>query len=97
MEFDWGVGAMRNKTDTVDIFSTALGFAQEVEYQPFVDFLILLDVLIDLENESASEFVVEVLPGGVDALPEIVNGTDVASLALDLVARIGSKITQIRY
>jgi hypothetical protein len=97
MEFDWRVGSVWNKTDTIDILGTTLGFAQKVEYEPLVDFLVLLDVLIDLEDEPASEFVVGVLPGGIDALPEIVNSTDIASFSLDLVTRIGSKITRIYY
>lgn len=78
---------MRNKANTVDFFSTFFGLPQEVENEPFVDFLVLVDLFVNLENEPSAIFVVLVLPGRVDALSEVIDGPDAAGLAVNLIPR----------
>lgn len=50
VEFEGIVWTMGNKSQTVDLFGTSLGFAQEVQNQPFIDFLVSVIIFFDLET-----------------------------------------------
>ena len=44
----------------------------------------MVDFLVDLEDKPAPELVFLILPGGVDALPEVVDGADDPCVTLNL-------------
>jgi hypothetical protein len=46
--------------------------------------LVPVDVLVNLEDEPATVFVVDVLPGEVDVLAEVVQGITVTAAAVDV-------------
>jgi hypothetical protein len=86
------VVAVGNEPDAIDVPNTTLGLAQEVEDEPFIDLLVVLDGLIDLEDEPTPVLIAGILPGGIDALPEIIDGIDVVVLVIDTESTIMNSI-----
>jgi hypothetical protein len=95
VELKGGVEAVRDETDTVDVLCATLGLAKEVEDEPLVDLLVLLDVPVDLEDEATPEAVLRVLPGGIDALPEVIDGRDVAFSVIDGVSKCLRQLREV--
>lgn len=62
--------------------------SQKIEHDPLVDFLGVSILLIHLECKAASFGVDLIFPRRLDILPEVVNGVNLAPLALDLVPRL---------
>jgi len=83
VELEGSIGLVGDESDAIYVFGAALGFTKEIEKEPFVNLLILLNILVNLENKSASKLVIFVLPSRIDSFPKIINSTDILGVILD--------------
>lgn len=92
MKVNIDIRPMGNKTNSINIFRAALRFPKEVKNKPFIDFLVFINILINLEYESASKLIIGIFPSRSDSFPKIINRTDVPGTAIDIEARISIKL-----
>jgi hypothetical protein len=85
-----GLGVLGgDEAEAVDAFGVVEVLAEEVEDEVGVDVVFVLLVLVDGEDEAAAVLVLGVLPLGLDALLEILDGVDPAVLVADEEAAWG--------
>lgn len=78
---------MGNKADAINFLCRTFGLTKEIENKPLIDLLKILNFLINLEEESASKFVVLILPSWIDSFPEVVNCNDTTILSVNLIPK----------
>lgn len=77
----------RNETKSIDVFRVFKIFPHQEEHQVGVDLLLVLLVTVDREYESPSLLVTRVLPLGLDAQLEVLDGVDPTPLLFDEVTK----------
>jgi len=88
VEFERSIGFVGDEPDSIYVLGAAFGFAKEIEKEPFINFLILFNILINLENKSASKLVILIFPSRIDSFSEIIDSTDILGVILDFKPKI---------
>jgi len=88
VELEGSIGLMGDEPDAIYVLGAALGFTKEIEKEPFINFLILFNVLVNLENESASKFVILILPSWIDSFSEIIDSTNILGVILNFKPKL---------
>ena len=79
----------RNEPEAADVLAVLEIFSQEEKDKVGVEFILVLLIPVDGENEAASLFITGILPFGFNALLEIFNRVDPTPFILNQVATLG--------
>lgn len=83
-----GIWLWRNKSNSVNLFIILLWFTQKIKHYPFVDFLWICWIFINLKEKTSTLSIERVLPWGFDIFSEKIDCINTLLLLINNITKI---------